>query len=393
MTDAVLVLNVGSSSVKAALFEVMPDHPPRLLRKLKKSGAEEGRSHLIEQAVEELRPSDSATRLIAAGHRIVHGGPHFRQPVLVNDAVRHAIRHYSPAAPYHNRANLEGIETVAKKWPGLAQIACFDTGFHDTLPAAARHFALPAEFAERGIQRYGFHGLSYAYIADRLCDFDPDLAEGRVIVAHLGHGASLCALCKGRSIATTMGFTALDGLPMGKRCGALDPGVVLWMLRQEGRSPDEIEDILHRRSGLLGLSGKTGDMRDLLEDDSDAARFAVSHYVYWAIRHAGSLVAALGGLDGMVFTGGVGENAAPIRAAMLDGLCWLGLRLDEPANDRHALRITLPGSPIPAYVIPTDEEAMIARGSAAVIFKEWRTPFGPPPGLHRIRRPKRAGRR
>jgi acetate kinase len=271
-------------------------------------------------------------------------------------------------APLHQPHNLAPIKTALALNSALPQVACFDTAFHRSIPEVAQAFALPWGFHAEGVRRYGFHGLSYEYIATALRRQAPEIADGRVVVAHLGNGASLCALRDGVSVATTMGFTALDGLPMGTRCGELDPGVVLHLIRQKGMSPEEVEDLLYRRSGLLGLSGLSSDFRELLSSGDERARFAVTVFCYRVSRHVGSLAAALGGLDGLVFTAGVGENAASVRAEICRACAWLGLHLDDEANGRHGLRISTPKSQVQAYVIPTDENLMIARQARTLVF-------------------------
>jgi acetate kinase len=272
-----------------------------------------------------------------------------------------------PLAPLHEPHNLAPIRTAMEINPELPQVACFDTAFHRTAPELEQAFALPYTMYEEGIRRYGFHGLSYEYIASVLPDHAPEIAEGRVIVAHLGNGCSACAMKARRSVATTMGFTALDGIPMGTRCGALDPGVVLHLIQQKGMTAEALVDLLYRRSGMLGVSGVSSDFRELLASDKPRARFAIDLFCYNAARHIGSLAAALGGLDGLVFTGGVGENAAAIREQICLASTWLGLELDALANTRHQNKISTPSSRVAAYVIRTDENRMIARHARALI--------------------------
>lgn len=381
------VVNAGSSSVKFALYE----GDARLL-----SGQVEGIGNRPAMSAKDgngravpaldfarmppTTPADAllllmpwlrdwlgGRQVMALGHRVVHGGPNHNRPERVTPALLEELARLEPLAPLHQPHNLAPIRATLERNPGLPQVACFDTAFHRSIPAVAQAFAIPLEFAERGIRRYGFHGLSYEYIASRLPDLAPEIAGGRVVVAHLGNGASLCALKAGRSIATTMGFSALDGLPMGTRCGELDPAVVLHLMREDGMTPAEVEALLYRRSGMLGLSGVSSDFRDLLVSDDPRARFALEVFVYRVQRNIASLAAALGGLDGIVFTAGVGENAAPIRAAICQGCAWMGLEFDAKANDAAASRISRPGSRVAAYVIPTDENLMIARHTRAVI--------------------------
>lgn len=305
--------------------------------------------------------------LAAVGHRVVHGGPRHSAPERVTPELMQELRALEPLAPLHQPHNLAPIVAAMEHAPALPQVACFDTAFHSTVPAVAQTFALPQELRDKGVRRYGFHGLSYEYIASRLPAVAPEIARGRVIVAHLGNGASMCAMHDGRSVASTMGFSALDGLPMGTRCGELDAAVVLYMLEHESMSPAQVEDVLYRRSGMLGLSGVSSDFRDLLDSPDPRARLAVDVFVYRIARSVGSLAAALGGLDGIVFTAGVGENAAPIRAGVCASCAWLGVELDPAANDRHGPRITRQGSRLPVYVIPTDENLMIARHARALV--------------------------
>jgi acetate kinase len=306
-------------------------------------------------------------RFAALGHRVVHGGPNHAAPCLVTPALLAELDTLSPLAPLHQPHNLAPIRAAMERAPDLPQVACFDTAFHRTIPEVAQVFALPQEMAARGIRRYGFHGLSYDYIASVLPRTAPDIAHGRVVVAHLGNGASLCALHDGRSVATTMGFSALDGLPMGTRCGQLDPAVVLHLLTTEGMDIVTVEALLYRKSGMLGLSGVSSDFRELLASEEPRARFAIDVFVYQVARNIASLAGALGGLDGIVFTAGVGENAAPIRAAICAACAWLGVELDTVANHARGPRITKPGSRVAAYVIPTDENLMIARQTRALV--------------------------
>ncbi len=386
MTDAVLVFNPGSSSIKFALFEISPE-----LRRIA-SGAIEGigtAPHFLARdstkaVVAEQRWPDGthedflATllhwaedqlgghRLVAAGHRIVHGGAQFIQPVRLDEAAIDALEKLSPLAPLHQPHNISVIRAVAKLRPDLAQIGCFDTAFHATMSATTRRFALPRAFEEEGVRRYGFHGLSYEYIAGRLREVAPREAGGRIIAAHLGNGASLCALQNGRSVDTTMGFTALDGLMMGTRCGALDPGVPLYLMRRHGMDAAALEDLFYNRSGLLGVSGVSADMRALSASAEPRAREAIDLFVFRIAREIGALAASLGGLDGLVFTAGIGENSPEIRRLVCARTAWLGLTLDETANRSAEGRISTADSRVAAWVIPTDEEIIIARRTIAV---------------------------
>jgi acetate kinase len=306
-------------------------------------------------------------RLAALGHRVVHGGVRHSQPARVTPELLAELDALVPLAPLHEPHNLAPIRMALKLNPDLPQLACFDTAFHRTVPAVAQAFALPYALYEEGVRRYGFHGLSYEYIASVLPQRAPEIAGGRVIVAHLGNGCSACALAAGVSVATTMGFTALDGLPMGTRCGELDAGVVLHLIQQKGMPANEVVDLLYRRSGMLGLSGVSSDFRELLASDDPRARFAVEVFCYRASRQIASLAAALGGLDGIVFTAGIGENAAPVRAAICRACAWLGVDLDEAANRDHRERISTPKSRVAVHVIKTDENLMIARHARALV--------------------------
>jgi acetate kinase len=305
--------------------------------------------------------------LAAIGHRVVHGGPKYAAPARVTPALVEELEAFVPLAPLHQPHNLSPIRTALERNPGLPQVACFDTAFHRSIPEVAQLFALPYEMAERGIRRYGFHGLSYEYIASVLPRAAPEIAGGRVVVAHLGNGASLCALRAGRSMATTMGFSALDGLPMGTRCGQLDPAVVLHLMTTEGMDAKAVEGLLYRQSGMLGLSGISSDFRDLLESDTPRARLAIEVFVHQVARNVASLAGAMGGLDGLVFTAGVGENAVAIRDAVCRACAWMGVELDEAANAARGPRITTRRSRVAAYVIPTDENLMIARHTRALV--------------------------
>jgi acetate kinase len=362
MPDAVLALNAGSSSIKYTLFEIGAE-PVRLAGGEIDGSGEAPLSDLLAFVDAHL----GANRLVAVGHRVVHGGREHVSPVRLDDQVLAALQALAPLAPLHQAHSLSPVRAITALRPGLAQVACFDTAFHHTMPAVATRFALPRRYGEAGVRRYGFHGLSYEYIALRLLRTAPELACGRVITAHLGNGASLCAMAHGVSVDTTMGFTALDGLVMGTRCGTIDPGVILFMLQQQGLDAAAIEDLLYRRSGLLGVSDLSGDMRVLLADGGEAAREAIELFVYRIAREASALAGSLGGLDGLVFTAGIGEHVAEIRAAVCRRLAWLGLAIDPDANQAHAACISTPGSRVSVRVIPTDEEAMIAAHTIAVL--------------------------
>ena len=306
-------------------------------------------------------------RLAALGHRVVHGGLRHSRPARVTPELLAELEALVPLAPLHEPHNLAPIRMAQRLNPELPQVACFDTAFHRTAPEVEQAFALPYTLYEEGVRRYGFHGLSYEYIASVLPERAPEVADGRVVVLHLGNGCSACAMKARRSVATTMGFTALDGLPMGTRCGALDAGVVLHLIQQKGMSAEALVDLLYRRSGMLGLSGVSSDFRALLASEEPRARFALEVFYYRAACEIGSLAAALGGLDGIVFTAGIGENAAPVRDAICRACGWLGLELDEAANREHRTRISTANSRVAAYVIKTDENLMIARHARALV--------------------------
>ena len=308
-----------------------------------------------------------ARQLAALGHRVVHGGLRHSRPARVTPELLAELEALVPLAPLHEPHNLVPIRIAMTLNPDLPQVACFDTAFHRTASEVEQAFALPYALYEEGVRRYGFHGLSYEYIASVLPEQAPEIAGGRVVVLHLGNGCSACALKARRSVATTMGFTALDGLPMGTRCGALDAGVILHLIQQKGMSAEALVDLLYRRSGMLGLSGVSSDFRELLASEEPRARFALEVFYDRAAGQIGSLAAALGGLDGVVFTAGVGENAVPVRSAICRACAWLGLEFDEAANREHHMRISTPKSRVAAYVIKTDENLMIARHARALV--------------------------
>ena len=308
-----------------------------------------------------LRSRFAGATVAGVGHRVVHGGPRHGGPALVTPEILAELRTLIPLAPLHQPYNLAAIDAVSERMPGVPQVACFDTSFHRGQPAVAEVVPLPRDLCRGGVQRYGFHGLSYEYIASVLSDVAPEIAGGRVIVAHLGSGASLCAMNDRRSVDSTLGFTALDGLCMGTRPGAIDPGVVLYLFQSLQLSASDVEDILYKKSGLLGISGISNDMRDLLRSREPGARLALDYFVYRAVKEIGALTAVLGGLDGLVFTAGIGENSADIRRRIVESSAWLGLELDEDANERHGPRITRAGSRVSAWAIPTNEELIIAR--------------------------------
>jgi len=389
--DAILVVNAGSSSVKFQIFALVNGGVPKRLVKGQMDGigtrprlraeSSDG-SSLVDKLyrldeIPDVPAAIGATadwlretqrfRLLAVGHRVVHGGPSYDRPVVVDQKALKRLEQYNSLAPLHQPNNLAPIRSLMTRRPELIQVACFDTAFHRTHPAVADRYAIPERFYQEGVRRYGFHGLSYEYVASRLREVAPEIAEKRVIVAHLGSGASMCALSGGKSIESTMGFTALDGLPMGTRPGQIDPGVLLYLLTEKGMAPEDLEELLYRESGLKGLSGISNDMRELETSDSPAARLAIDYFVYRIGLNTGMLAAALGGLDGFVFTAGIGENSATIRARVVEKLAWLGISLDSTANKAGKGRISQAQSKVPLLVVPTDEELMIARHTVSLL--------------------------
>ena len=386
MTEgSLLTLNAGSSSLKFALYPVTGDTPlatghadrigPEGRIAVRAADGtdlpvqEKAKSHAeaLGTALAALGSAFPGLVIRAVGHRVVHGGPDYSAPVVVDDATLAALEALCPFAPLHQPHNLAGLRAARAAFPGVPQVACFDTAFHRGQTFAAQAYALPRAFHDRGILRYGFHGLSYQSIAEALARNDPDLLAGRVVVAHLGNGSSMCAMAGGQSVATTMGFTALDGLPMGTRCGQIDPGVVLYLLEQEGMSPAEVSDLLYTRSGLLGLSGISHDMRTLEAANTDDARAAIDVFVARCERELGAMAAAMGGIAALVFTAGIGENSATIRARICARAGWMGIALDEGRNRAGDRIISADGAATPVLVVPTDEEAVIARATRVAI--------------------------
>jgi acetate kinase len=386
--DAIAVLNAGSSSLKFSFFRgdlavckgvldrLDPSQPGgsrAVIRGADGASLFDGeipaRNH--EQALEWLFDwqgrSQPAFRAAAVGHRVVHGGDTFTAPVRVTPDVLDRLDALVPLAPLHQPHNLAPIRFLSRKFPQLPQVACFDTAFHAAQSRIERMYALPRGWFDRGIKRYGFHGLSYEYIASQLPRIEPRAESGRTVVCHLGNGASLCALRAGKSVATTMGFTALDGLPMGTRCGAIDPGVLLHLLEHEKMSVADLTDLLYHRSGLRGVSEISADMRDLLNSNQAGAAEAVEYFCYRIARELGSLAAALGGLDAVVFTGGIGEHAAPVRARVAELAQWLGLRIDPDANVANRTALHRSDSAVHVLIIPTNEEQMIATHTRHVL--------------------------
>jgi acetate kinase len=392
VADTILVVNAGSSSIKFSMYEVGAGRTlslvsrgqldgigtqPRLRVRDARGGALTDQKYPADAVPDVpaamasvsgwLRTQLGGALPMAVGHRVAHGGPDHASPARVDDALLAGLERFVALAPLHQPHNLAPIRSIQARFPGTPQVACFDTAFHRGHPDVADRYALPEALYQEGVRRYGFHGLSYEYIARALSRVAPEVAQGRVVVAHLGSGASMCAIRAGRSVDSTMGFTALDGLPMGTRCGQLDPGVVLYLLTQKGWSAEAVERLLYRDAGLRGLSGISNDVRDLLASDAPGARLALDYLVYRIGRELGSLAAALGGIDALVLTAGIGEHSPEIRARVCAGAGWLGVRLDEEANRAGGPRISAADSRVPVWVIPTDEERMIAEHTLEVV--------------------------
>jgi acetate kinase len=394
MTELLLTLNAGSSSVKFAVFSVLDKTTAALARGQVEGlgGAAVFHAKMLttgERVDAPLAEGTEATHaaalasilnwictvfpeapVIALGHRVVHGGTKFSAPCLIDEHVMDDLRRLIPLAPLHQPHNIAGIDAARAAFPGTPQVACFDTAFHRGHPFVADTFALPRRFYEEGVRRYGFHGLSYEFVTRQLNDIAPEHRQGKVIVAHLGNGASMCAIRDGRSISSTMGFTALDGLPMGTRCGQLDPGVVLYLMAEKQLDAKALSDLLYAQSGLKGLSGISGDMRELEASDRPEAGDAIAYFVSRIKREIGGLSAVLGGLDTIVFTGGIGENSVHIRDLVLEDMGWLGIRLDRDANAAGASVITTVDSAVLGLVVRTDEEAMIAEHALSIAMRD-----------------------
>ncbi len=391
MNDYALVLNAGSSSLKFCVFQRPEDaewmlesrgqiagigasarvvardsRGTALIDKPLEMEIRDGRDALNTLAVW-LRSVYGGARVVGVGHRVVHGGSRFTGPTVITPEIVAALRRLVPLAPLHQPYNLAAIEAVYERMPGVPQVACFDTSFHRGQPAVAQEIALPREIRDAGVQRYGFHGLSYEYIASVLPEVAPEIAGGRVVVAQLGSGASLCALKNGKSVDCTFSFTALDGLCMGTRPGSVDPGAILYMFQSLGLTAKQVETILYKKSGLLGLSGISSDSRELLQSNDPAARLAIDYFVYRAAKEIGGMAAALGGIDGLVFTAGIGENSAEIRRRICESCAWLGVEVDEDANHHHGPGISKRASKVSTWVIPTNEEMTIARHTGLLL--------------------------
>lgn len=382
MSRVILTLNAGSSTLKFAVFsadtldvlargvadKIGPEGTlsitgPGGTRIAAAPGPLASHADAVARVLDSLRAGLADVTVVAVGHRVVHGGPDFDRPTVIDDAVIARLQELAPFAPLHQPHNLAGIHAARAAYPGVPQIACFDTAFHRQHPFVNDAFALPREFYDRGVRRYGFHGLSYEYIAGELRQMAPTLYAGRVVIAHLGNGASMCALMHGRSVASTMGFSALDGLPMGTRCGQLDPGALLYLMQHEGLDADTVADMLYTKSGLLGLSGLSSDMRVLEASTKAEAREAVDYFVFRTQRELGAMAAAMGGIDGLVFCGGIGENARTIRARICERAEWMGIELDHNRNIDSARVISSALSRVAVLVIPTNEELVIARAA------------------------------
>ena len=394
MSEVILTLNAGSSSVKFALYETGSDEPEMLAKgqvegigtapRFRATDAAggllaesywealdggDGHNLAFQQIARWIGDFTGKHELVAIGHRVAHGGERYTRPVMIDQEVLRELDRLIPLVPLHQPHSLAAIRAVARSNPELPQVACFDTAFHRGRPEVSERLGLPFELYEEGVRRYGFHGISYEFIVSRLQQLAPGQADGKVIVAHLGSGSSMCAVRGGKSVETTMGFSSLDGLPMGTRCGSLDPGVILYLMRQDGLGVEALEDLLYKRSGLLGISGVSNDMRALHASDDPRAADAVDYFVYRIGQELGALSASLGGLDALVFTAGVGENDAALRHRICHDAAWLGIGIDEQANENGSLKISV-GDRAPAvWVIPTDEERMIAKHTHSLIAK------------------------
>lgn len=389
--DVILVVNAGSSSVKFRVYDIADRQSPKevvngqvdgigVRPRLRANDGEGGK--LIERAYDAKDIPDVETamrtagawlqgeqqlKFLAIGHRVVHGGPKYDRPILVNQKLLDDLEQYVALAPLHQPNNLAPIRILLQRFPEMLQVACFDTAFHRGHSEVADRYAIPNRLYEEGVRRYGFHGLSYEYVSQRLREVAPDRANGRIVMAHLGSGASMCAIANGRSVESTMGFTALDGLPMGTRSGQIDPGVVLYLLSEKGMSAGAVQDFLYKECGLKGLSGVSNDVRELLDSSAQGAVLALEYFVYRIALNTGMLAAALGGIDSFVFTAGIGERSADMRGRIARKLVWLGAEIDEAENAKGALCISRPGSRLNLYVVPTNEELMIARHTLAAI--------------------------
>lgn len=395
MSASILTLNAGSSSLKFALYQSEPAAEDGLVERARGQVDAVGGDARLRvrgfgadgEAATAVEAPDHATALrralawltarvdgppVAVGHRVVHGGPDLTAPVRATPDMRARLRAFASLAPLHQPHNLAGVDAAAAALPDAAQVACFDTAFHRAHPWVADTFALPRVYYDEGVRRYGFHGLSYESISSRLAAIEPDLHAGRVIIAHLGNGASMCAVKEGRSLGSTMGFTALDGLPMGTRCGQIDPGLVLWLITERGMTPEAVQTLLYMESGLKGLSGLSHDMRVLEASDAEAAEGAIAYFTHRIKRDIGAMAAILEGVDAIVFTGGIGENSARVRETVCAGLGWLGVAIDPAANAAHRDDLTAAGAAVRVLRLATDEERVIARAALAVAVEDGR---------------------
>ena len=380
--STILTLNAGSSSIKFGLYNAGTEPALRARGQVEgigiaprfvardaqgavladeelSSGASHGQA--LERLIGLVHEAYAGAEVDVVGHRVVHGGPRFSQPTLIDEAAVEALAAFNAFAPLHQPHNLATVRAAMEAFPNARQVACFDTAFHRNQPWVADTYGLPRRYYEQGVRRYGFHGLSYAFVARELARIAPEAARGRVVIAHLGNGASMCALREGKPMGSTMGFTAVDGLPMGTRSGQIDPGVLLWMIEEQGMSAAAISDLLYKDSGLKGLSGVSSDMRALLASDAPEAAEAIAYFVHRVRLELGSLAGSAGGLDALVFTGGIGEHAPPVRRSICEGAAWMGIRLDAKRNDESATVISTDDSPVSVMVIPTNEEIVIAR--------------------------------
>jgi acetate kinase len=389
MAECIAVVNAGSSSVKFAFYDSAGEETLMLRGQVEQIGVSpslsvsgpdgteveqrswpaEGFGHMqaMKAILETAREHLAGSTINGVGHRVVHGGTLFTAPIRISDAIIAELEELSPLAPLHQPHNLAPIKAIAENMPDIPQVACFDTAFHQSQPHLAHTFALPRELSEAGIRRYGFHGLSYDYVSHKLLEVAPEIATKRLIIAHLGNGASLCALHEGRSVATTMGFTAVEGLMMGTRCGSIDPGVLIYLMDERGMGARELEMLVYKQSGLLGVSGISSDMRTLRASNDPKAKEAIDLFIYRIVREIGSLAAALGGLDGLVFTGGIGQRDLKTRSEVAAGCAWLGAELDDERNRRGEGLISSDSSKLPIWVVTTDEERVVARQTAAVL--------------------------
>ncbi len=389
MADCIAVVNAGSSSVKFGIYDTEGDEPLLIKGQVEQIGVSPtltasdeagneladkswpaagfGHAEAMHVVIDTLRDLLPGSKVVGVGHRVVHGGTEFASPVEITGEIIAKLEKLCPLAPLHQPHNLGPIKAISIRTPAIRQVACFDTGFHQTQERLAYSFALPREISAEGVRRYGFHGLSYEFVSGRLRTVAPDHADQRIIIAHLGNGASLCALHQGKSVATTMGFTAVDGLMMGTRCGSIDPGVLIYLMDEKGMDARALETLIYKKSGLLGVSGISSDMRTLRESDDSRAREAIDLFIYRIIREIGSLAAAIGGMDGLVFTGGIGQRDPSTRRDVVAGCGWLGAMIDEQANADHDQRIDAESSRIPIWVLPTDEERVICRHTATLL--------------------------